>query len=75
MTVIPVQVTFRGLAQSDALEADIRARVDWLEQFYAGIVRVSRPGRGPASPSSRRPPFLHPHRRHRSWRRSDRREP
>jgi sigma 54 modulation/S30EA-like ribosomal protein len=39
MTLIPVQVTFRGLAQSDALEADIRERVDWLEQFYTGIVR------------------------------------
>ena len=39
MTLIPTQVTFRGLAQSDALEADIQERVAWLEQFYAGIVR------------------------------------
>jgi cold shock CspA family protein len=39
MTVIPTQVTFRGLAHSDALEADVRERVRWLEQFYAGIIR------------------------------------
>lgn len=39
MALIPTQVTFRGLAHADALEADIRQRVDWLEQFYAGIVR------------------------------------
>jgi cold shock CspA family protein len=39
MTVIPTQVTFRGLAHSDELEADIRERVDWLDQYYAGIVR------------------------------------
>jgi cold shock CspA family protein len=39
MTLIPTQVTFRGLAQSDALEADVRERVAWLEQFYGGIVR------------------------------------
>jgi cold shock CspA family protein len=39
MTLIPTQVTFRGLAHSDALEADVRERVAWLEQFYAGIVR------------------------------------
>lgn len=39
MPLIPVQVTFHGLAHSDALEADIRERVDWLEQFYPGIVR------------------------------------
>jgi cold shock CspA family protein len=39
MTLIPVQVTFRGLAHSDALEADIRERADWLEQFHTGIVR------------------------------------
>jgi cold shock CspA family protein/ribosome-associated translation inhibitor RaiA len=49
MTLIPIQVTFRGLDVSDALEADIRERVGWLEQFYAGIVRchvlVERPHR------------------------------
>ena len=39
MTLIPTQVTFRGLSHSDALEADIRECVAWLEQFYAGIVR------------------------------------
>lgn len=39
MTLIPTQITFRGLAHLDALESDIHERVDWLEQFYAGIVR------------------------------------
>lgn len=39
MTLIPTQVTFRGLPHSDVLEADIRGRVAWLEHFYAGIVR------------------------------------
>ncbi len=39
MTLIDTQVTFRGLPHSDALEADIRERVAWLEHFYAGIVR------------------------------------
>jgi cold shock CspA family protein len=39
MTLIPTQITFRGLPPSDALEHDIRERVSWLEQFYEGIVR------------------------------------
>lgn len=39
MTLVPTQVSFRGLTHSDALEADIQERVAWLEQFYAGIVR------------------------------------
>jgi cold shock CspA family protein len=39
MTLIPTQVTFRGLQHSDTLESEIRQRVAWLEQFYAGIVR------------------------------------
>lgn len=39
MTPVPTQVTFRGLAHSDALEADIHERVAWLGQFYDGIVR------------------------------------
>jgi hypothetical protein len=39
MALIPTQVTFRGLAHSNVLEADIRHRVAWLEQFYAGIGR------------------------------------
>ena len=39
MTIIPTQVTFRGLAHDEALESDVRERVSWLEQFYTGIVR------------------------------------
>jgi cold shock CspA family protein len=39
MTLIPTQVTFRGLAHSDALESDVLERVAWLEQFYTDIVR------------------------------------
>jgi hypothetical protein len=38
MTLIPTQVTFRGIALSPRLEADIRERVEWLEQFYDGMV-------------------------------------
>ncbi len=38
MTLIPTQVTFRGLAHDEELEGDVRERVAWLEQFYAGIV-------------------------------------
>lgn len=38
MTLIPTQITFRGLAHSDALEEDIRKRVTWLEHFYSDIV-------------------------------------
>jgi cold shock CspA family protein len=39
MTLIPTQVTFRGLTPDDTLEDEIRDRVSWLEQFYEGIVR------------------------------------
>ena len=39
MTLIPTQVAFRGLAHSEALEADIQERIAWLQQFYADIVR------------------------------------
>jgi cold shock CspA family protein len=39
MTLIPTQINFRGLAHSNTLEADIRERIAWLEQFYSGIVR------------------------------------
>jgi len=39
MTVIPTQITFRGLARDEALEDDVRERVSWLEQFYARVVR------------------------------------
>jgi hypothetical protein len=38
MTLIPVQVTCHGLPHSDVLEAAIRERVAWLEQFHQGIV-------------------------------------
>jgi ribosome-associated translation inhibitor RaiA len=38
MPLIPTQVTFRGLAHSDALEADIREKTARLENFYSGIV-------------------------------------
>lgn len=38
MTLIPTQVTFRGLPHSGALEWVIQERVSWLEQFYAGIM-------------------------------------
>jgi cold shock CspA family protein len=38
MTLIPTQVTFKGLAHSDALETVVRERVAWLEQFYGGII-------------------------------------
>jgi cold shock CspA family protein len=39
MTLIPIQITFRGFAGSEALDAEIRDHVAWLEQFYEGIVR------------------------------------
>jgi cold shock CspA family protein len=39
MTLIPIQVTFRGIADTEALDTAIRERVAWLEQFYGGIVR------------------------------------
>jgi len=39
MALIPTQTTFRGLAHPELLEAEIRQRVDWLEQFYPDIVR------------------------------------
>ena len=39
MTLIPTQVAFRGLTHDDVLEDEVRERVSWLEQFYAGIVR------------------------------------
>jgi ribosome-associated translation inhibitor RaiA len=37
MTPIPLQITFDGLAQSDPIEAEIRHRVAWLEQYYPRI--------------------------------------
>jgi hypothetical protein len=39
MTLIPVQVSFRGLAHSEAIESIVRQRVAWLEQFHPSIVR------------------------------------
>lgn len=33
----PVQITFRNLAHSDALEEIVRERAGWLEQFYERI--------------------------------------
>lgn len=39
MTLIPTQITFHGFDRSEALDADIRERVTWLEQFYPRIVR------------------------------------
>jgi hypothetical protein len=39
MTLIPTQVTFHGLRHSVVLEADVRERVAWLEQFYENIIR------------------------------------
>lgn len=39
MTLIPTQVTFHGLSHSDAVEAAVRERVAWLEQFYPRMVR------------------------------------
>jgi sigma 54 modulation/S30EA-like ribosomal protein len=38
MTLIPIQVTFRGLHHDPELESDIRERIEWLEQFYDRIV-------------------------------------
>ena len=35
----PVQVAFRGMPPSEAIEAVIRQRIEWLEGFNARIVR------------------------------------
>jgi ribosome-associated translation inhibitor RaiA len=37
MTQIPLQITFDGLAHSDPIEAAIRERVAWLEQYYPRV--------------------------------------
>ena len=39
MTLIPTQVTFHGLQVSEAVEAEVRERVAWLERFYGRLVR------------------------------------
>jgi ribosomal subunit interface protein len=33
----PLEITFRGMAPSEAVEARIREKVAWLERFYDGI--------------------------------------
>lgn len=38
MTSTTTQITFRGLPHSDALEALIRERVDWLMHFHADLL-------------------------------------
>jgi len=49
MTPIPVHVVFRGMAHSAALEAEVRERTAWLEQFYGRMldcrVRLAVPHR------------------------------
>lgn len=35
----PVQITFRGMSPSEALEAVIRQRVEWLEGYHDRITR------------------------------------
>jgi hypothetical protein len=39
MTQIPDQITFRGLAHSEALEAEVREHISWLEQHHPDLVR------------------------------------
>lgn len=34
-----LQITFRGMEPSDAVEAKIREKVEWLERFYAHLMR------------------------------------
>ena len=38
MTTRPVQISFRNMTVSSALEEEIRSRAAWLESFYPGIV-------------------------------------
>lgn len=38
MTPIPVQIAFHGLPHSDAIERDIRDRVEWLQQYCGAIL-------------------------------------
>ena len=37
MTPSPLHVTFDGLAHSDRIDAEVRERVAWLEQYYPRI--------------------------------------
>ena len=34
----PVQVAFRNISASPELEQEVRARADWLETYYPGLV-------------------------------------
>ena len=47
--LIPVRITFRGLAPSPTLKSAVRERIAWLDQFYDRIQRcdvlVERPHR------------------------------
>jgi ribosomal subunit interface protein len=36
---IQLQITFRGMEPSDALEARIREKIEWLERFYDRLMR------------------------------------
>lgn len=38
MTTRPVQITFRNMAVSPALEEEVRSRAAWLDTFYPRIV-------------------------------------
>jgi hypothetical protein len=38
MTTRPVQINFRNMGGSPALEEEVRSRAAWLESFYPGIV-------------------------------------
>ena len=38
MTTRPVQISFRNMDRSPALEEAVRSRVVWLESFYPGII-------------------------------------
>lgn len=38
MTRMQPQITFHGLQPSESLERDVRERIDWLEQFYPGVI-------------------------------------
>jgi hypothetical protein len=38
MTTKPVQVVFRNMSGSAALEDEVRSRAAWLESFYPGMV-------------------------------------
>jgi hypothetical protein len=38
MTDVLVQITFRGLSHSDTVEASVRERLAWLQQFHDGIM-------------------------------------